>query len=221
MQKLMLIATTAVAALVFGGAAQAQSQLAAGAHVGTTGIGAELFYNINPLLTVRAGGDYGKLDVDLNSNDIEYSGEAEWKTFNIGIDLHPWSTPFFVSGAVYFGDRGADIDALSARNQVLQGVVYTPAQIGTINGKAELSDTSGFVGLGWDNTFHSEGNWGFRGLVGAAFSDDPSVTLTATGPFANDPRVQTYLREEEREIADDADGFNVYPVVSVGLNYRF
>jgi hypothetical protein len=219
--RMMMTALAATLASGFAGAAHAQSQLAAGAHIGTTGVGAELYFNVNPVITLRAGGDYGKIDRELESNDITYDGSAEWRTVDIGIDLHPMSNPFFVSAALFVGDRTVEVDAVSARNVVLSGVAFSPAQIGTITGEANLSDTTPFVGIGWDNTFYSSGQWGFRALAGAAFSDDPSVSLRASGPFANDPRVQAYLREEERQIREDADSFKTYPVLSLGVNYRF
>lgn len=224
MRTLKALALAAMATTALAGAAHAQtapSSFAVGAHVGTTGIGAEAFWQLSPNVTLRGGGDYGRLDRDLESNDISYDGKAEWKTANIGVDFHPMANPLFLSAGLYAGDRSVDVDAVSARNVVTGGVTFTAAQIGAINGKASLSDTAPFIGLGWDNTFYTSGQVGVRVLAGVAFSDDPDVKLTATGPFANQALVQAYLREEERQIQDDADAFKTYPVLSVGVNYRF
>lgn len=214
----ILLLSAAVAGIA--GAAQAQN-VAVGAHVGTTGVGAEAFFRLNDHLVVRGGGDWGKYNRDLNSNDIDYDGEAEWKTFNLGVDLHPLANPLFVTAGFYAGDRKVNVDAVSARNVTISGTVFTPAQIGTISGEASLSDSAPFLGIGFDNTFYGDRSWGVRAMAGVAFSDDPDVKLTANGPFASQAVVQSYLRSEEQQIRDDADFFKTYPVLSIGANFRF
>lgn len=54
-----------------------------------------------------------------------------------------------------------------------------------------------------------------------AFSDDPEVKLAAISPYAGHPAIEAYLREQEREVADEADIAKTYPVLQVGLNFRF
>ena len=78
------------------------------------------------------------------------------------------------------------------------------------------------VGVGWDNTFFTSGHWGVRAIAGVAFGDHPpSVALHAIGPFANDPTVLSNLQAEQVSLRDHAGDYSYYPVVQVGLTYRF
>ncbi len=55
-----------------------------------------------------------------------------------------------------------------------------------------------------------------------AWSDAPEVALTSTGgSLSNDPTFQARLRDESRNITDDAEGYGLFPIVQVGLNYKF
>ena len=58
-------------------------------------------------------------------------------------------------------------------------------------------------------------------VCGIAFADTPDVVLRATGTSAGDPAFQADLAKEERDIRDDLDDLEIYPVISVGLFFRF
>jgi hypothetical protein len=59
-------------------------------------------------------------------------------------------------------------------------------------------------------------------LGGVSFSKEPKVDLIATdGTLAGDPTFQAELQREEDNVRDDAKGFKYFPIVQVGLNYRF
>ena len=51
---------------------------------------------------------------------------------------------------------------------------------------------------------------------------NPEITLVAT---ASDPGLQAALNadleKEIEELEDDLEGFSLYPVISIGLAYRF
>ena len=51
---------------------------------------------------------------------------------------------------------------------------------------------------------------------------EPKVReLVASGPIATNATFQTQLANERREIEDDIDNFKVYPILQLGLGYRF
>lgn len=49
----------------------------------------------------------------------------------------------------------------------------------------------------------------------------PKVDLTAVGGVGTPPGFDAELAKEEKNIQDDLNEFKFYPVVAIGLSYRF
>jgi hypothetical protein len=47
------------------------------------------------------------------------------------------------------------------------------------------------------------------------------VRLRATGPFAADPAVIAALQSEQASLQRSARDYSYYPIVQLGVNYRF
>jgi hypothetical protein len=45
--------------------------------------------------------------------------------------------------------------------------------------------------------------------------------LIASGPIATNTAFQAQLANERAEIEDDIDNYKVYPILQIGLGYRF
>jgi hypothetical protein len=218
-----ILAAAAALALAPAGAAFAQSSsLAAGVNLGTPGIGAELQLQLSDSLVLRGDADWLSYDRDEDYSGVPYGAELKSMTAGVFADWHPGATPFLVSAGAYFGERKVNLDATPSGPVNIGGQTFTPAQVGRITGRAEMSKFQPFVGLGFDNTFTSGSGWGFRALAGVAFSKDPDVSLAASGgTLSNDPTFQSLLRAEEADVREDAKGIRYYPILQVGLTRRF
>jgi hypothetical protein len=223
MRTLKILAAAAVLAVLPAGAALAQSgPLAVGVNAGTPGLGVEAKVRLGDSLVVRGGGDWLSFSHDEDYSGVSYDGKLKAATAGLFADWHPGGSAFLVSAGAYFGDRKLDLTARPTGPVEIGGATFTPAQVGQIDGKAKLSSAQPFVGAGFDNTFPGDRAWGFRALVGVSFSDDPDVSLRASGgALSGDPAFQARLRQEEADIRDDAKDFKYYPVVQIGLARRF
>jgi hypothetical protein len=63
--------------------------------------------------------------------------------------------------------------------------------------------------------------WGFYCDFGVAFTESPDVSLAANGTLAANPAFQANLAQERQKIEDDLEPFEFYPVLSLGIFYRF
>ena len=109
-----------------------------------------------------------------------------------------------------------DLDARPTVDVEIGDTTYSPADVGTLTGCVEIDGLSPYVGIGWGNPFTSNRRWGFTFDMGVAFTDSPDVSLTSTGIVS-----QADLSNEIKEIEDDLEGIKFYPVISLGLFYRF
>lgn len=216
-----LILSILAALALSAGAASAQN-VAVGATAGTTGVGFEAQLNLGQVFVLRANIDQLDYDIDETYDGIDYSGAFAFDTVGGFVDLHPFGNAFLISGGAYLGDRDIGLGATPTVPVEIGGTTYTPSQVGTLSGAIKLQDIAPFVGVGWDDTFTRKGPLGFRAIVGVAFSDTPDVVLESTGgSLSNNATFQDRLDDEAREIQNDVEGYGFFPVVQVGLNYRF
>ena len=75
--------------------------------------------------------------------------------------------------------------------------------------------------MGWGNALGEDKRWGFVFDLGVVFQGSPDADLTATGPLASDPTFLAELAKEEQQLQDEVDDYEYYPVVSIGVTYKF
>lgn len=223
MRGMLMMAAAAVGLLSAGGAGAqtAVGRWAVGPTVGTDGIGADLKYSVSPTLVLRGRAAWLNLHDSEDSDGIHYSGRIKNSTIGGFADWHPWANGWLLSAGVLGGDRKVNISGTSANNVTINGNVYTPSQIGSVNGRAKLPNVAGFLGAGYDSAFTSSGPLSFNVLAGVQLGGSPKVTLTSTGTLATSPQLQNDLRREEDNIRHDLNFTKYYPAISVGLAYRF
>ena len=225
MTRIALIALTLLTGSA--GMAEAQSRhprspITAALNAGTTGVGAEVQLSLGPVFVVRGGIDTLGYDFDESYSDVDYSGRFDFDTVSGFVDLHPFLNGFLISGGVYVGDRTINLDGQPTAPVEIGGATFTPAQVGTLSGRIKLSDTAPFVGVGYDDSFIREGRWGFRGIVGVAWSQEPEVGLSSSGgTLSDDPIFRARLEQEARDIQQDAEDKAFFPVVQLGVTARF
>lgn len=225
MTRTFLYAMSALACVVAGPAlAQTRSDpaVAVGVTAGTTGVGAEVQFALGSIFVLRGAIDTLGYDLDETYDDVDYSGRFDFDTVGGFVDLHPFANGFFVSGGAYVGQRDIGLNATPLAPVNIGGQTFTPAQVGTLTGQIKLKDAAPFAGLGFDNTFTRSSRWGFRALAGVAWSDEPEVGLESTGgSLSNDPTFRARLAEERASIQSDVEDYGFYPVLQLGLNYKF
>lgn len=231
MSRPLAAATTALACLAFAAPAFAQSRdarsvgdpaVAIDVTAGTSGVGAEAQFALGSIFVLRGAIDTLGFDLDETYDDVAYSGRFDFDTLGAFVDLHPLANGFFISGGAYVGQRNIGLNATPSAPVSLGGQTFTPAQVGTLTGEIKLQDVAPFAGLGFDNTFTRTSRWGFRALAGVAWSDKPEVGLSASGgTLSNDPTFRARLADEARAIQSDVEDYGFYPIVQLGLNYKF
>lgn len=221
----MRFRTLALSTLAFGvmasAAAAQDSPIAVDVHAGTTGVGISARYQLTERLIIRGDYDYLDYSRDFESDGVNYDGRLDFKPVTLALDVHPFANSFFVSAGYASGDRTIDMNARPSGDTEIGGVTYTPEQIGTITATADMGSGAPFVGLGFDNSFNASGSLSFRFLAGAIIGDEPSVRMTSDGTFASNPLYQESLQREEDELREDVKDIKTYPVLQMGLSWRF
>lgn len=222
MQTYLKTSIAALSAFGLAGAAAADGDFAVTGGIGTIGGALEGQYQVNELFQLRAGVNYLTFDETIDVDDISYDGDLDFSGFGAFVDVHPFGGSFFVTGGAYAGEKSIDLIASSTVSVDIGGMTFTPAEYGRLEGDVSFDDVAPFLGLGFDTTFEGSGPIGFHILAGAAMFGSGDVTLEAVGgTLSNDPILQAELQQEIQDIEDEIEDYELWPVVQLGLSYRF
>ncbi len=228
-----LAALTVLASYGSSATAQAETQFAVGGSLGTPGGTLEVQASFNDVFGVRGGYNYLTFGVDEDYDDLAYAGDLDMQTFGAFVDIHPFRNSFLLTGGAYLGAKELTGTAIPLQDVEVGDVVFTPTQVGQLDMTADIGDTAPFAGFGFDSTFQGDGPWGFKLIIGAMFTQSPSVTLRSVGgdrtvEGATDAQnaeleamFQAELLKEARAIEQDAEDFKVFPVLQAGITFAF
>ena len=192
------------------------------AKVGTLGAGLDLTTGLTDSLNLRLNGNYFTYSREDTIEDVSYDADLNFKSFGLLADWHCFNNGFRITGGVYYNGNKIDSTGIpTAGEYEINGTNYTAADIGTLKTDVELGNqVAPYLGFGWGNAIDKEGHWSFSLDVGVLFVGSPDVSASVTGPAAANTAFQNDLEAEVKNIEDDID-FPIYPVVSVGLSYKF
>ncbi len=189
---------------------------------GTLGVGLEAERTFSDSIGSRVGVNYFTYSYSGTESDIEYDFDLNLMSVSALLDWHPLKGSFRISGGAIY--NGNDIDGtgqLAATNNIIGDLPFTSDEVGTLKSEIDFNDIAPYLGLGWDTSFGKDNNFGFVLDIGAIYQGSPKVDLSADGTSASDPTFQSQLAIEEENLQDDLDEFKVYPVLSIGISYRF
>lgn len=217
--------------LVLASGSLAAADLALTAKAGTLGAGAELTTGLSRQLNARFGINGFTYSDRREASDIEYDAEANLRTATAILDWHPGGRGFRLSGGLVYNASNVEGSSLPPASGVydIGGVPVPVSLLGTLDAEVEFDPVVPYAGLGWGNALGGDGGWSFALDLGVMFQGEGDVTLTPvispnspinTTPGAREA-LDILLELEARDMEDDITEYDLYPVVSLGLSYRF
>jgi|SRR6185295_16092670 len=209
----------------------ARAEVAIAGKAGTLGGGVELTIGLSRQLNARLGANAYNYSDRREASDIEYDGEAKLRTGTALLDWHPGGRGFRLTGGVVYNDTSIEGSSLPPASGIynIGGVPVPAALVGTLDAKADFDPVVPYAGLGWGNAVAANKRVGFFIDLGVIFQGKADVTLTpiipANSPINTTPgareALDILLRREEQDLEDQAADYDLYPVVAIGLSYRF
>lgn len=207
-----------LAAAFLAGNVSAETTLTA--KVGTLGLGIEGAYQLTPKWGIRGGFNQFDYDFEDDIDGIDYDGDLELSSFVLFGDYRPWASRFRLTGGVVFNGNEISAVADPAATYEIGDTIYTIEESGELSAGTEFDSIAPYIGLGWD--FNLGERWTLSIDAGALLQGEASVTVNSVGgTLSNDPDFRAELDEEARLAEDDLDEFELYPVVSIGLGFKF
>ncbi|RJF99854.1 hypothetical protein D3871_00935 [Noviherbaspirillum saxi] len=182
---------------------------------------------LNPDMNARLGSSYLGYSYSGNTRDLDYQLKLKANTYEALLDWYPSKDSSFrlTTGLAYNGNK---IDVMAQPNAAgvynINGTAYSSASVGQVNGKVSFNKVAPYLGIGWGRSSEKEKGWSFSTDIGLLFQGSAKTSLSNTGcaatatvcaQFAND------LARENEQLRHEVSRFKAYPVLRVGLSYRF
>ncbi len=196
------------------------AEFSIGAKAGTIGAGLEGIYHFDDQFALRATvGTYTYSD-RREISDIEYDYDLGLTAGGVLLDIFPKGKRFYFTGGILLNASVFDADAIVVDTIDVGSTTYTAADIGQLSGELEFEPITPYIGLGWRWRNNQPGlSIGFE--AGLIFQGKGEVTITATGPIAEDAQ---FIRDVEDEVDDIEDRLGLaklFPVLEARIAYRF
>lgn len=179
-----------------------------GAKVGTLGLGAELGITLSDRFTTRLALNKYKFSADQTIDGIDYNADLDLKSTALFLDWSPFSNGSLHLTVGYVNNDSQLKGTAVAKNYPIGGGSYTT----TVDATVDLG-SGPYLGIGYGNV--SNAGIGFTFELGILKSGAPKVHLTAPGAPAGEVAV------EEKNMQDELNKYDVYPVVSAGISIGF
>ena len=194
-------------------------------------MGGAIVAKINPNLNARVGINAFSFDIVYEETQASYDGEVNLFNVTTALDIYPFkNSGFYTSVGVVFNDNNAD--GVATASDIIEDVDLGAFDIAVdelLDVNADVSTSRNFapyIGIGWGNPII--GGLRFWANVGVMFPGSPDVELSpdfqideSLIPDDVSQDIQDGIEEEEQDIEDELEGFNIFPIVSIGLSYSF
>lgn len=213
------------------------SRLAIGTRIGTLGIGGQIATPITRWLNLRGGVDLFNFAYNFDNSGTNYAATMHLKSGFISGDVYPFHhSSFHLSpGVLIFKSRlNASMMVPGGNSFSENDTDYTSDPADPVNGSGSVlfsrSAMPAFT-MGFGNMIRREkhSHWSVPVEVGAAYTGHYTVQLNFAGSVCNsqgcgnvnDPSVQQNIQAEQAKINEKAKHFQIYPILTTGIAYRF
>lgn len=204
-----------------------EAPLDVGLRVGTLGAGIEVSKTINEKWSARLS--YGSVSRSTSTaaNSLDLTASLDMQHLGAIADYHPFGGGMRLSLGLFNNNQAVNFTAKAkAGNFTFNGTTYASASVGSAGGKVDFgNDLAPYLGLGWSSGSNNEGGLAFAMDAGVLMNGAPTAIFTVTcGTGLSTAQCNTLksdVSSEQDKLANDVKSFTVYPVISLGLNYRF
>jgi hypothetical protein len=196
-----------------------------GIRAGTTGVGADLGWNLAPTLDARVGYSALSFGSHVTSNDIRYDAKLKLSNLSALADWHPAGPLFRVSAGLILNDNKYNMTGEPQNNTFrINGTTYSTSEIGGLNGSVKSGRRlAPYLGIGTGNVAGTGVN--FYWDLGIMFMGSPKANLNVTCgpsvPAARCAQAQGDANSAARSLESDLTRLKYYPVANIGITIGF
>lgn len=203
-------------------AAISPHDFAVGIGIGTAGIGGQLTTQLIPhRLNLNVGISRFTHSFHFTTDNTTFGSNLRLGGEPIVLSFYPFGGKFNLDAGVVINANRATVTGQPNANATytINGDTYTAAEVGSLRGATHFNTVAPYVGVGWGQPF-AGGRWSFLINAGAMYEGSPHVSLAASGASSN-PKLASDVKAEQSKVNSHLNFLNWWPVITVGVSYRF
>lgn len=190
-------------------------------QVSTLGVGINIGKQINENFTLRANiNGFGDIDKNIRISGINYETKFRPLTAGLLLDYHPFDNGFkFVAGAYYNRTK------ISTKTSQIKynGHVYDANDLGSFSGSGYFNNFAPYLGIGYQ-TLNEEGlsvSADLGVMYHGSFKSSGSINCYSELCRSSPNEVDQIRKDANKTFDKEVNHYKFYPVISLGLTYRF
>lgn len=190
---------------------------------GTLGAGGQVVTSVAPKWNVRLAGNYFSYSRAETYSDVNYDGKLQLETGMALVDWFPWTNGFHVTaGGVLNGTNVKLTGKPIFGTYIINGRTYTTTEVSTLSAKADFRQAAPYAGIGFGNPLGASHHFSVIFDIGALFEGRPNINYTTTGTATGTAGLASDINAEKAKAYRQIKNYlNVYPVISLGVSYKF
>jgi hypothetical protein len=183
---------------------------------GTLGPSLELVRSFSPQFNIKIGAAAFTYTYKNFQSSDQYNADANLKLSSVTIlaDWFPFEGNFRLSGGVVVNLNKASMTLVPIKTYSDGNIQYTPEKLGVLNADITFQKVAPYLGIGFGNPAGGTSGLGVTFDLGAFYQSGPKVSMSATNLL--EPSAS-----QSGQLQDNLKWFKFYPVLSVGLDYKF
>ncbi len=213
------------------------SSLAIGLTGGIAGIGVQVATPLATKINLRGGFSFLNYNPTIVEDGIPIDGAIKFRSAFAGVDLYPFRNTFHITpGMTLFnGNKAlATTNIAGGSNFEINDTNYTSDLTDPVHGVFDMTFGRRYapsLTVGFGNMLRRDSHWSIPVDFGFQYIGTPKFTLSMQGTvcdptdgcntIASDPDTQSNLAQEQTQINHDIAPLKFYPILSIGVAYRF
>ncbi len=193
---------------------------------GTLGAGLEISKSFSDSVGGRLGLNAFSHSKSATQGTVNYDFKLKLSTVTALADWYPWQSSFRTTAGLVSNGNKADLTADPATDNVINGVTYTPGQIGSLIGNMRFNSIAPYLGIGWGNPAKKDDTWSLVTDIGVLIQGSPKTSLVGIcgASIVGTPvcaQLQSDVAAENVKLESSLHNYKLWPVISVGASYHF
>jgi hypothetical protein len=213
------------------------SRIAIGAKLGSLGWGGQIATPLTRWMTLRGGADFFNFGYGLTSDGTNYYASLHMKSGTVQADVYPFRrVSFHVSPGVliFKSNAAANMNVPGGSTFTENDVDYTSDPNDPVNGSGTVVFQRSVmpaltIGFGNMITRRENKHWSMPFEIGAAYTGHYALGINLSGSACqqgvcqsvNQPSIQQNVVQQQNKINEELKHFQIYPILTTGVAYRF
>lgn len=230
LQLRIAIVTSVVCTITAG--TPAAANLGWTADLGTTGIGVHVSVPIVPDngIEARLGANYLRAyKFNKNTAQVAYDFKASLRTIDALVDWYPMRNGFRLTGGLVYDNNAVNGVGVPSRIRSFSfdNGSFSTMQVGKLIGRIDFNSVAPYLGIGWGIPNSGHG-WSVSSDLGVMYQGSPRTSLAfggcslpGTGCTLIANALTPLLAAETKRVDNELRTYRFFPVLRIGLSYRF